>query len=149
MAVRMSLIGGKRHITKFNVRGFLASDFGRAARLYFVVGGVSALADWVIFAGMLYGLELHYIVAGMMSFILATGLNYYLSVRFVFGAGSRGPRQAMILVYIASTVGIVINLGVLTIGIDILGQHPLVSKIFATGVAFFWNFLARYLYIFK
>ena len=145
----MSLTGEKRNSTKFNLGAFLASDFGRAAKRYLVVGGVSALADWSVFAVMLYGLELHYIAAGTISFILATGLNYYLSVRFVFGAGSRGPRQEMVLVYLVSTVGIVINLSVLTIGIDVLELHPLVSKFFATGVAVFWNFLARYFYIFK
>lgn len=145
----MSLTGKKRNSTKFNLGAFLASDFGRAAKRYLVVGGVSALADWSVFAVMLYGLELHYIAAGTISFILATGLNYYLSVRFVFGAGSRGPRQAMVLVYMVSTVGIAINLGVLTVGIDVLELHPLVAKFFATGVAVFWNFLARYFYIFK
>ena len=145
----MSLTGEKRNSTKFNLGAFLASDFGRAAKRYLVVGGVSALTDWSVFAVMLYGLELHYIAAGTISFILATGLNYYLSVRFVFGAGSRGPRQAMVLVYMVSTVGIAINLGVLTVGIDVLELHPLVAKFFATGVAVFWNFLARYFYIFK
>jgi putative flippase GtrA len=145
----MSLTGEKKNSTKFNLGAFLASDFGRATRRYLVVGGVSALADWSVFAVIFYGLELHYIAAGTISFILATGLNYYLSVRFVFGAGSRAPRQAMLLVYLVSTAGIGINLGVLTIGIGVLELHPLVSKFFATGVAVFWNFLARYFYIFK
>ena len=145
----MSLTGEKRSSTKFNLGAFLASTFGRAAKRYLLVGGVSALTDWTIFAAMFYGFDLHYIAAGAISFILATGLNYYLSVRFVFGAGSRGPRQAMLLVYLVSTAGIVINLGVLKIGIDVMELHPLVSKFFATGVAVFWNFLARYFYIFK
>lgn len=145
----MGLTGEKRSGAKFDIGAFLASDLGRAAKRYLVVGGLSALADWTVFATLLYGFDLHYIAAGTISFILATGLNYYLSVRFVFGAGSRGPRQAMMLVYLVSTVGIVINLGVLTIGIDVLEMHPLVAKFFATGIAVFWNFLARYFYIFK
>jgi putative flippase GtrA len=149
MEDRMSLTGDKKSSTKFNIAAFLMSDLGRAAKRYLVVGGISAIADWTIFAAILYGLELHYIAAAAISFVLATGLNYYLSVRFVFGAGSRGPRQAMALVYLVSTIGIVINLGVLTIGIDILELHPLISKLFATGIAVFWNFLARYFYIFK
>ena len=145
----MSLTGEKKNISKSNIRSFWARGVGRAAKRYLVVGGVSALADWTIFSVMFYGLGLHYIAAGMISFILATGLNYYLSVRFVFGAGSRGPSQAMFLVYVVSILGLVLNLGALTIGIDVLEQHPLVSKIFATAVSVFWNFLARYFYIFK
>lgn len=145
----MSLTGEKRSTTKFDVGAFLASDFGRAAKRYLVVGGLSALADWTIFAAMLYGFDLHYIAAGTISFILATGLNYYLSVRFVFGASSRGPRNAVMLVYAVSAVGIAINLGVLAIGINYMELHPLLSKVIASGMAVFWNFLARYFYIFK
>lgn len=149
MAERMSLTGEKKSSTKVNIAAFLASNFGRAAKRYLLVGGASAVADWTIFAGMFYGFNLHYIAAGTISFILATGLNYYLSVRFVFGAGNRGARQAFTLVYLVSAVGIAINLGILTVGIDILELHPLLAKFFATGVAVFWNFLARYFYIFK
>jgi putative flippase GtrA len=149
MADRMGLTGEKRRSMRFNIVGFLESDFGRAAKRYVVVGGASAATDWTIFVATLYVFDLHYIFAGTISFILATGLNYYLSVRFVFGAGSRGPHQALALVYLVSTIGIIINLGVLIIGVDVLEQQPLVSKLFATGVATFWNFLARYFYIFK
>ena len=149
MADRMTLTDEKRSGAKFRIAAFLASNFGLAAKRYLVVGGASAATDWAIFAAMLYGFDLHYIAAGTISFVLATALNYYLSVRFVFGAGSRGPRQAMLLVYLVSMVGIAINLSVLTVGIDILEMHPLVAKFFATGVAVFWNFLARYFYVFK
>lgn len=145
----MGLTDEKRSGAKFRIVAFLASNFGLAAKRYLVVGGASAAADWAIFAAMLYGFDLHYITVGTISFILATALNYYLSVRFVFGAGSRGPRQAMLLVYLVSIVGIAINLSVLTVGIDFLEMHPLVAKVLATGVAVFWNFLARYFYVFK
>jgi putative flippase GtrA len=139
----------KRSVLIADFKVLYASDFSRAARRYLFVGGASALADWTLFALMLYGFDVHYILAGTISFILATALNYYLSVRFVFGASRRGARNAMMLVYVVSTVGIAINLASLTIGIDYLEVHPLISKLFATSIAVFWNFLARYFYIFK
>jgi len=130
-------------------KAFYRSDFGRAARRYLFVGGASAVADWALFALMLYGFDLHYIIAGTISFILATALNYFLSVRFVFGASRRGARNAMILVYVVSTVGIAINIVVLSVGVDILDFHPMLAKVAASAIAVFWNFLARYFYIFK
>lgn len=145
----MSLSSEKRSALRFDIRAFLSGDIGRAAKRYLFVGGGSALADWVLFALFLYGFGLHYIISGAISFILATGLNYHLSVKFVFGAGSRGARQAMMLVYLVSGVGIAMNLGVLTVGIDYLALHPLLSKFIATGVAVFWNFTVRYFYIFR
>ena len=145
----MRLTGEKRNVLRSDIKALYSSDFARAARRYLFVGGASAVADWVLFALMLYGFDLHYIVAGTISFILATALNYFLSVRFVFGASRRGARNAVILVYAVSSVGIAINLAVLSIGVDILGIHPLLAKVAASGMAVFWNFLARYFYIFK
>lgn len=145
----IALATDAKPVSKLDVRGFLTSNLGRAARRYLLVGGASAAADWGLFALFLYGFDLHYLASGAISFILATGINYYLSVRFVFGSGSRGTGNAVFLVYAASAIGLVINLGVLTIGIDFLDFHPLVAKFFATGVAVFWNFCIRYFYIFK
>ena len=145
----MRLIDKKTSLFRPDIRGFLASDLGRAGQKYLVVGGLSALADWALFALLLYGFELHYIVAATISFVIATALNYVMSVRFVFGASRRGARNAMMLVYAVSAVGIVINLAVLSAGVDVFGLHPLVAKVIASSMAVFWNFLARYFYIFR
>lgn len=131
------------------LRAVLRSDISRAAQKYLLAGGFCALLDWGLFALFLYGFGLHYIAAGTISFLLATGVNYFVSVRFVFGASRRGARQALALVYLVSAVGISINIGVLTVGVDMLGIHPMVTKVAASGVAVLWNFLARYFYIFK
>lgn len=127
----------------------LTSDIGRAARLYFVVGGVSALVDWGAFAFFLYAAELHYLIAATISFILATGLNYFLSVRFVFGYGSRQRGERIFLLYLVSAIGVAFNLGILSIGIDVFGLHPMLSKLLATALVLAWNFFARYYFVFK
>ena len=138
----------KRTMT-IDIRTFLNSDFGRAAQRYLVVGGLSALVDWGIFALMLFGFELHYILAGTISFVLATGLNYYLSVRFVFGSGRRRRSERIVLLYLVSVVGVIFNLGLLSVGIDVLDLHPMLSKILATGLVLVWNFAARYFFVFS
>jgi putative flippase GtrA len=145
----MRLPGEKRSPLKPEIKAFLVSDFGRAAQRYLVVGGVSAVADWAIFALMLYGFDLHYIVAGTISFVLATGLNYFLSVRFVFGNGRRKRNQRIFLLYMVSVIGVAVNLGLLSVGIDILDLHPMLSKMIATGMVLGWNFVARYYFVFQ
>ena len=130
-------------------RAFLKTDVVQAAQKYVVVGGLSALVDWGFFALFLYGFELHYLIAGTNSFILATGANYFLSVRFVFGTGRRKRAERIFLLYVVSLVGIGLNLGMLTVGIDILHTHEMVSKIMATGMALGWNFAARYYFVFQ
>jgi putative flippase GtrA len=130
-------------------REFLKTDVAQAAQKYIVVGGISALIDWGFFALFLYVFELHYLMAGTVSFILATGANYFLSVRFVFGSGRRKRAERIILLYVVSLVGIGFNLGMLTVGIDIIHTHEMVSKVMATGMALGWNFAARYYFVFK
>ena len=125
------------------------SDFGRAALKYLLVGGVSALLEWALFALGLYGFGFHYLLSGTISFVLATAANYFLSIRFVFGTGRRSRRQRIILLYAVSSAGIVINLGFLTIGVDLLEIHPMLAKVFATGLVFGWNFALRYFLVFQ
>jgi len=132
-----------------NLREFWRSDFMRAGLRYFLVGFASALTDWKLFALLLYWGELQYLVAGSLSFIVATAANYYMSVRFVFGTGRRSLKQRVTLLYFVSLVGMAINLSLLTLGIDFLNLHPMTSKILATGMVFAWNFLLRYYFIFQ
>ena len=125
------------------------SDLVRSARKYLVAGGLSALADWALFALFLYQFGMHPLGAGALSFVLATFLNYMLSVHLVFGASPRGARAALTLVFAVSAVGLVINLSVLSVGVDVLGLHPMLAKMSASAAALLWNFTTRYFYIFK
>ncbi len=127
----------------------LDADLVRKFTRYFVVGGVCALIDWTVFAAILYGAEAHYLVAGTLSFVVATGINYFLSVRYVFERGKRSRRSAITLVYVASTIGIMVNLAVLGGLIEIFSLHAMLAKIAGTGVAFGWNFGSRYYWIFN
>lgn len=116
---------------------------------YFVVGGASALADFALFSLFLLGGGIHYLTAATLSFILATGLNYTLSVRYVFRDGKRPRHHEILMVYFASAVGILVNLGVLAMAVEIAGLHPLIGKIAGTASAFGWNFGTRYFWIFR
>lgn len=125
------------------------SDVATAARKYLLVGGVSAILEWSIFAFFLYVLEQHYLVSGTFSFLLATAANYFLSIRFVFGTGRRARSHRIFLLYVVSAIGIVFNLGVLAVGIDLMGIHEMAAKVLATGAVFGWNFIARYYFVFQ
>ncbi len=131
------------------LREIWRSDVSTAAKRYFVVGGISALIEWAIFALLLFWMDQHYLIAGASSFILATAANYLLSVRYVFGTGRRPRGQRIILLYLVSAIGIAFNLGVLSLGIDVLEMHAMATKVLATGAVFGWNFAARYFFVFQ
>ena len=122
----------------------------RIAR-YFVVGGASATVDFALFGILLLILgQSSWFVAALMSFVVATAFNYVLSVRMVFSAGARfAIRHEIILVFLASLVGLAINQLALWLLYQVAGWNVLIAKCGASGAAFLWNFTARNSFIFR
>lgn len=117
---------------------------------YGAVGGTAAAVDFTIFAVFAKYLGYDYLLIGAIGFIVATTLNYFLSIRFVFKSGVRFSfRKEIALVFLISLVGLLINQMVLLAGIGWLGWEMLFVKVCATGLVFFWNFGARSEFIFK
>lgn len=111
---------------------------------YFIVGGICALIDLGVFVGLLAATQWHYLIASTIGFILATLVNYKLSIRFVFEQGARYGKHAEILaVYAVSAFSLLVHQGVLFGVVAGFGQHPIAGKCVAMGVAFFWNYLLR------
>ena len=123
-------------------------DFVKRFATYFLVGGICAVTDLVLFYAGINAFGLHYLTAGTISFLLATGLNYLLCVRYVFDGGNRSRGALVILVYLVSAVGILVNLFVLGTLIEFADVNPVFAKITATGITFFWNFGSRNFIVF-
>jgi putative flippase GtrA len=95
------------------------------------------------------GFGLPYLRVAAATFTVATLLNYFLSVRFVFVSGLRyTPRWELALVFAVSLMGLGINQLILSLGVDRWGFDLLLSKLAATGSVFFWNYFARRLIVF-
>ena len=117
---------------------------------YAAVGGTAAAIDFVIFVSFAKLLGLNYLWVGVTGFIVATTINYFLSIRFVFDSGVRfGFKKEISLVFLISFIGLCLNQVVLYLGIGILGWEMLFVKLCATASVFFWNFGARSQFIFK
>ena len=122
---------------------------GRGFARYFVVGGVSACVDIGLFMLFAKVLGLPYLRVAVGTFILATLVNYLLSVRFVFLSGRRfTKRWEIALVYAVSAIGLVLNAAILWLGVELVHLGLLPAKLAATGTVFFWNYLARRLFVF-
>ena len=81
--------------------------------------------------------------------MLATAVNYLLSVRFVFKSGVRfARRHEVMLVFAVSAVGLALNQLMLYVGISVLRMDLMLSKNAATGAVFGWNYTARYRFVF-
>ena len=117
---------------------------------YLFVGGAAALVDIGLFAVFARLLGYNYLIVAACTFVVATGVNYSLSVRHVFESRVRFSRRYEVaLVFAVSAVGLGINQLVLFVAVNELGNELVISKVLATGMVFFWNYLARANFVFK
>jgi len=108
---------------------------------YAGVGATAATVDFLIFAVFAKLLSYNYLTVGAIGFIIATTINYFLSIRFVFVSGVRfGFKKEISLVFLISFIGLGVNQAVLYFGIGILGWEMLFVKLCATGSVFFLEF---------
>jgi len=125
-----------------------SAEFRRVAR-YFFVGGVAACVDIGLFLVGTSVLDLPYLRVNAASFMVATLVNYFLSVRIVFVSRSRfRKRWEIVLVFVVSAIGLGLNQLILAAGVEMAGLPKLAAKLVATGVVFSWNYLARRFIVF-
>jgi putative flippase GtrA len=116
---------------------------------YVGVGGAATVVDFLVFAIFANWLAYNYLVVGATGFLLATGFNYVLCVRFIYQSGMRfSARGELIGVYVVSGIGLVLHVGILFVAREQFGLHLMLCKVVATGLVFFWNFGARNFYLF-
>jgi putative flippase GtrA len=124
------------------------AELKRIAR-YFAVGGVAACVDIGLFLLFAQHFGLPYLRVAAATFVVATLVNYWLSIRFVFVSGARfRKRWEVALVFAVSAVGLGLNQGILALAVERLGAGLLAAKLLATGAVFFWNYFARRVFVF-
>ncbi len=117
---------------------------------YFFVGGAAAAVDISIFFVFAKQLGLNYLAVGAVGFMIATFVNYLLSVRHVFTSGVRFKKQQEVaLVYCVSLIGLLFNLAILYLCISVYNIEMMLGKVTATVTVFFWNYFSRRHFIFK
>lgn len=117
---------------------------------YFFVGGIAAITDLIIFFIFAKLLNFPYLLVGACGFIIATIVNYLLSIRFVFTSGARfGREQEVLLIYAISLIGLLFHQLILYLFIDQLSIEMMTSKVAAILSVFIWNFSMRNNYVFK
>jgi putative flippase GtrA len=116
---------------------------------YFLVGGAAAIIEWSVFWLCVSVFHIFYLIAVAVAFLVATLMNYLLSVRFVFGHGQNTLRVEAILVYFVSAIGLGLNFLLMWILHGKFKISSMPAKIFSTGIVFLWNYCSRRMFIFR
>lgn len=107
--------------------------FGR----YLATGGFAAAVDLGAFSVLITFGDVPLATAAVLSFLVATVVNYLLSARFAFGAAT--SLRGYLRFLAAASLGLAINVGT-TVVAGRLGAVPPLAKLLGIAVAFVINF---------
>ena len=116
--------------------------------LYLVVGGVATVTEWLMFF-VLEKIAVHYMLATVIAYVISTFVNWLAGRVLVFKESKKAVIREIIEIYLASIVGLLLNLGLMWLMVDAFDFNEMLSKIIATGIVFLYNFLIRKLVIYK
>lgn len=128
---------------------FDVSKFLKGLRSYLLVGVIATGVDWALFSVLVFAIDVHYFFAGTVSFVAATFAGYLSGLRLVFRGGRHKRWIEITFVYLASIFGLVLHMGALVALVEWLHLNIFLAKAAATAVTVFWNFAARYFWIFE
>lgn len=153
MKKKNELIESLQLLKKFDWNGLLFAptknsllQLGR----YVLVGGSAFLVDFGAYCWLEY-MGLHYLLAGVLSFIAGFLFNFLVSRWMIFrqSAASRVNVHEIISVFAISLIGLALTEGLLFVGTDFLSMDFRVSKIAASIIVLFWNYIARKVFVYK
>lgn len=140
-------------LRRMDLRGLLISPtkngFLQLGR-YVMVGGGAFLVDFGSYC-LLGHWGVHYMAAGILSFILGFAFNFLISRLLIFStaAEKRINIRELVSVLAISLLGLLITEGLLYVGTDMLKMDFRLSKIIASVIVLFWNYFARKIVVYK
>ena len=118
---------------------------------YVLVGGSAAIVEWLFFGVCTYFIHLNYLISTIIAFLTATFVNWALGRKLTFKEDSKklSPAAELLQVYLASAIGLGLNLLLMFLFVQIFNWNEMISKIIATGLVFIWNFASRRFVIYR
>lgn len=121
-------------------------QFGR----YILVGGSAFIVDFGSYC-LLGLLGVHYLAAGVVSFIAGFAFNFFVSRLLIFKATAMEKANAkeLLAVLLISLIGLILTEALLLVGTEIILMDCRVSKIIASIIVLFWNYFARRKFVYR
>ena len=114
-----------------------------------VVGGTSFLIDYGIFTILSQFLNIHYLIASIISFSISVIYNYILSIKWVFDVTKKQTAKEFMIFVILSVIGLGLNSFIMYLTHDLMDIHEMIGKIIATAIVMVYNFITRKIFIEK
>ena len=109
---------------------------------YIFVGGFSALVNLSVLYALTSLLHVHYLLSELIAFLIATIVNYILSIWWVFERSSKFKLE-FVLFTLVGVGGLVINETVLWVCVSKLGLFYIIGEAIAIASVTVWSFALR------
>jgi putative flippase GtrA len=121
------------------VRQFLKELLG-----YGAASACALVVDVTILWALVHFLTWGYLPAATTSFMVGAVVAYLLSTTIAFKQHRLTSRRTEFTSFVAiGGIGLLVNVAVISIGVNLLGLHYLIAKCVAAGFTFTCNFIAR------
>ena len=117
--------------------------------LYLIVGVIATVSEWGVFYLTDDIFNIYYMFATIIAYILSTFVNWIAGRLIVFKNTDKSIFFELFCVYMASIIGLLLNLLIMWFAVVFFGIQEMISKIIATCLVFIWNYLIRKLFIYK
>lgn len=118
--------------------------------LYLIVGGLATVVEWVGFWLFCSVLGIQYLAATALAFVISTFANWLFGRLLVFRrASGKSLAKEIGSVYLASIVGLLLNLAIMFVLVQLLATEEMLAKMAATALVFAYNYLIRKFLIYK
>lgn len=118
---------------------------------FVVVGLLCTAINYSIFFVCFSVLQLHYIPAAIIAYVLSLSVGYQLNRRWTFNHHQQSQEYWRIFVryIIVYLFSLALNVGILWILVDRFGMHPLLADILAIGQSTITNFTGLNFFVFQ
>ena len=121
----------------------------REVVLYTIAMGTAFAVDLATLVALVEVAAVPYLGAAAIGFVAGGLVAYLLSVRFIFRYRRVQDRRIEAVTFIAlGLIGLVVNLGGMWLGVEVLSLHYVVAKVAAAGLSFVTNYGLRRLMLF-
>lgn len=111
---------------------------------YVFVGGTAFVVDFFFLYFFSDICGIYYLISGVLSFIISVLVNYWMSTKWVFNQDNIENKVVEFNLFLAiSALGLVFTEILLWLFTDVFGLYYLISKVIASIIVMFWNFIAR------
>lgn len=118
-------------------------SLGHQLARFGLIGVFTVALDFGLLYFLTSVLSVHYLTSTFLAFLIASAVNYLLSIQFVFDQGRHGISKEYAMFLVTTLVGLGINQLAMWSLVSLAEVRYLPAKVFSLGVVTVWNFLSK------